>query len=127
VGGRHVKYQNMIKTDMLIVGDPKSLEFLREPDPLATTHKDGQIYRNIRLLKKKGETEKAKNWLVRLNDSKSGSKLKDISQLEKAAMRSSSMKNFSDALDNLLEFRGLWDEFQIGCFHRLLTIRCPEV
>ena len=71
-----------------------------------------------------GQREEKRKWLVRLSKSKQ----RDVLQLEGRAGRAknSEMCEFSDELDKLIPFRGLWSAFQIGTFDRLLTIRCPK-
>ena len=39
----------------------------------------------------------------------------------------SPMTKFKKSLNNLIPFIGLWAALQIGTFHRILTLRCPEV
>ena len=58
-------------------------------------------------------------WLARLSESKR----KDLNQLQKRL----ELKRLNLILDKLLPFRGLWPPLQIGTFHRLLTLKCPEV
>lgn len=36
------------------------------------------------------------------------------------------MRDFRNALDNLISFVGLWSNLMIETFHRLLTLRCSE-
>ena len=34
---------------------------------------------------------------------------------------------FREALDDLFDYAGLWQDFKLGTFHRLLTLHCQEV
>ena len=81
----------------------------------------------MRLHQLSGNETSANFWMSKLLNGKTGSKVNDISQLLKAAAKGVKMKEFLDALDSLLSFRSLWMDFQVGCLHRLLTLRCPEV
>ena len=103
------------------------LQYIREQDPNSSPFKDGEIFRYMRLHQINNNLESANLWKSRLDKGKSGSKLNDIAQLLRAASKDDKMKAFLDSLDALLPFRGLWLDFQVGCFHRLLTLRCPEV
>ena len=103
------------------------LQHIRDHDPNSSPFRDGEIFRYMRLHQVNGNPEGADRWKSRLDRGKSGSKLNDIAQLLKAASKDEKMKAFLNALDSLLPFRGLWLDFQVGCFHRLLTLRCPEV
>jgi len=57
----------------------------------------------------------------------SESKRRDVVQLQKMALKSMVMGALSEAFDKLLSYIGLWSALQLGTFHRLLTLRCPEV
>ena len=37
------------------------------------------------------------------------------------------LRPLANALDNLLPFAGFWPSLQIGTFHRVLNLECPEV
>ena len=65
----------------------------------------------------------ADKWMARLSESKQ----RDINQLQRMRDRSAEMSNLNDAFDKLLPYIGLWSALQIGTFHQLLTLRCPEV
>jgi len=57
----------------------------------------------------------------------SESKRRDINQLQRMRDKSAEMFKLNEAFDKLLPYIGLWSALQIGTFHRLLTLRCPEV
>lgn len=57
----------------------------------------------------------------------SESKRRDVIQLQKMALQSIEMSSLCEAFDRLLPYIGLWSALQLGTFHRLLTLRCPEV
>ena len=60
-----------------------------------------------------------KRWLARLTECKR----KDLKQLQKRV----ELKSFNTSLDKLLPFVGFWPALQIGTFHRILNLKCPEV
>ena len=60
----------------------------------------------------------------------SKSKQTDLLKLERMVAKEvpiGPMTKFRESLDNLIPFIGLWAALQIGTFHRILTLRCPEV
>ena len=107
------------------VGDlqPLAKAALREEYANSKNYGDGHIYRYMRNCVRRKDDPGARKWLARLSESKR----KDIKKLEKMAAKFPAMQDFQMALDRLLPFIGLWDALQIGTFHRLLTLRCPEV
>ena len=58
-------------------------------------------------------------WLARLSESGR----KDIKQL----LTRQDLRIFTHALDELLPYVGLWPALQIGTFHRVINLKCPEV
>jgi Protein of unknown function (DUF3723) len=83
----------------------------------AIPYNDGTIFRQLRRWRKNTEVQSI--WLGRL----SKTKRRDYHQLE----RQKSLKPLLEAFDSLLEFEGLWNRFQVGTLHRLLTLKCTEV
>ncbi|KAL9129890.1 MAG: hypothetical protein Q9217_001790 [Psora testacea] len=83
---------------------------------------DGEIYRHLRLCVRASNVDGMNHWLSRL----SGSMRRDIQRLEKLALLQRPWQMFRDSLDKLLDYPGLWPALQLGAFHRLLTIHCPE-
>ena len=77
----------------------------------------------MRIATLQGNKPRRRKWLARLSKSKRD----DLIRLEKRAEEDSSMREFRDSLDALIPFTGLWPAMQLGTFHRLLTIHCPEV
>ena len=95
------------------------------PQARSSNFFDGDIYCRIRLADLQGQREEKRKWLARLSKSKQ----RDVIQLEGRAQgpKDPEMRDFSKELDELIPFRGLWPAFQIGTFHRLLSLRCPKV
>ena len=58
-------------------------------------------------------------WLARLSDCKR-KYLKQFQQRKE-------MRGLAHAFDRLLPFTGMWPALQIGSFHRILNLKCPEV
>lgn len=96
---------------------------LRSESNNSKNYFDGDVYRNLRLCQHLGDAPGRKKWLSRLSDVKR----RDVLQLEKRAEKCPRTKNFQQTLDNLIAYRGLWPALQLGTFHRLLSLRCPEV
>ena len=60
----------------------------------------------------------------------SKNKQTDLLKLERMVAKEAPigpMTKFRESLDNLIPFIGLWAALQIRTFHRILTLRCPEV
>ena len=100
-----------------------ALRALREDYSNSKNFCDGDIYRNIRYHQRHCQEEAVGKWLARLSETKR----RDLLQLQKMAVDCQQMSKFQDALDDLIPYSGLWSALQIGTFHRLLTLRCPEV
>ncbi|KAI9736725.1 MAG: hypothetical protein M1834_000929 [Cirrosporium novae-zelandiae] len=79
---------------------------------------DGDIFRNIRHHQRNDNTAQATKWLARLSEGKR----QDLKRLRKA----DDLTELRLAFDKLLPFTGLWPALQIGTFHRLLALKCPE-
>ena len=82
---------------------------------------DGDVFRHLRRCHRLGDENGKMKWLSRL----SAAKQRDVQILEKR--KGSHDRAFADSLDDLIDFTGLWPALQIGTFHRLLSLRCPEV
>ncbi len=95
---------------------------LRQEYSNAKNFYDGDIFRHLRRAHLAGDTSAKARWLSRL----SKTKIRDISLLEKRAAKDPQTQHLQSALDDLLPFTGLWPALQIGTFHRLLSLRCPE-
>ncbi|ERF68657.1 hypothetical protein EPUS_05718 [Endocarpon pusillum Z07020] len=78
---------------------------------------DGDIYRSLRHHQLNRNINEAGKWQARL----SASKRKDVRQLHER------YPHLTEAFDSLLPVIGLWAAVEIGTFHRILTLRCPEV
>ncbi|KAL9042038.1 MAG: hypothetical protein Q9214_003906, partial [Letrouitia sp. 1 TL-2023] len=94
---------------------------IREEYLGASNFCDGDIFRHFRRCVLAGNGEDRK-WLARWSESKR----RDVLQLDKAAVKDRQMRELRDGLDSLLPFPALWPALQVGTFHRLLTLRCPE-
>lgn len=92
---------------------------LREEYSNSRNFCDGDIYQQIRACQKRQDVHGEGRWLARLSEGKR----KDIKHLHTRK----DMKLFADALDNLLPYLGFWPSLQIGTFHRVLSLKCPEV
>ncbi len=84
---------------------------------------DGDIFRNLRFHQQRNNANGSGKWLARLSESKR----RDVTQLQKMANKFPEMTQLSVAFDQLLPDVGLWSALQLGTFHRLLTLKCPEV
>ena len=100
-----------------------TIDFLRQEYNTSARFCDGDIFRNLRLATLNNGRSERKKWLSRL----SATKRRDILQLEKRADKQPATGAFLDALDNLIPYSGLWLALQLGTFHRILSLRCPEV
>ena len=96
---------------------------LREDYANSKNFYDGDIYRHLRKSHVHGDLLSKRKWLSRLSTTKQ----RDVKDFEKRATRSYLIRCFSDALDALIPYMGLWPAFQIGTFHRILPLRCHEV
>ncbi|KAL6714243.1 hypothetical protein ACLMJK_007666 [Lecanora helva] len=79
---------------------------------------DGDIFRQIRRCQQQSDDAGAGRWAARLSQSKR----KDLRQLQQRQQ----LQRFAAALDKLLPYVGFWPSLQIGTFHRILNLRCPE-
>ena len=100
-----------------------TLEVIRNESQNNKRFFDGEVYRHIRMCQQVSDQRGKKSWLSRLSDVKR----RDVLQLEKRAEKCFKTKDFERSLDSLIPYRGLWPALQLGTFHRLLALRCPEV
>ena len=100
----------------------KEVNELREEYSNAKNSYDGDIFRRLRRAHLAGNTFAKARWLSKL----SRTKIRDIDLLEKRAAKDPQTRHLQCAFDHLLPFTGLWPALQIGTFHRLLSLRCPE-
>lgn len=82
-------------------------------------YNDGVIFREICL--QRGDEDSQKTWMARL--AANPSKLRDFRQL----LRQQRQLPLLNELKSLCAIEGLWQDFKIGTFHRILTMRCTEV
>ncbi|KAF7505063.1 hypothetical protein GJ744_001282 [Endocarpon pusillum] len=94
-------------------------QWMSEEYENALPFNDGMIFRSIRIHQIRNNKTEAEKWLARLSGN---SKRRDIAQLQKRKL----FVNLSNALDQLLPLPGLWSGFQVGTFHRLLSMKFPE-
>jgi len=92
--------------------------YLREQYLNCRNYSDGEIYRYIRLYQKSGDEQGERRWRSRLSPSKT----KALKQLQNQCHGS-----IASCLDELVQFPGLWNGFQLGSFPTILSLRCPEV
>ena len=79
---------------------------------------DGQIYRNIRRYSLEGDLEAEGQWWAHL----SKNKRRDLKRLLRH-------ERYTEALDPLLKFGGLWDGDGVkgGMWKKVMDLRCEEV
>ena len=80
---------------------------------------DGDIFQQIRYCQKRQDHAGEGRWFARLSECKR----KDVKQLQKRK----ELQPLASALDELLSYVGFWPALQIGTFHRVLNLKCPEV
>ena len=84
---------------------------------------DGDIFLRIRTAHLRRDSLNKREWLKKLG--------KDhrecILNLERDARRDNTLRPFSDGLDALVPFRGLWSDFQVDQLPALRAQRCLEV
>lgn len=123
----YTAFHRMILKPMIddINGSRSLKDSLRDEYSNARNSFDGDIYYRIRTAHLQAQRGEKRKWLARLSKSKQ----RDVLHLEGRAEspKNPEMHQFSEQLDLLIPFRGLWPAFQIGTFHRLLSIRCPQV
>ena len=114
-------YERPILIVTLDLGETE-VDELRQEYSNAKNFYDGDIFRHLRRAHLAGNTLAKARWLSKL----SRTKIRDIDQFEKRAVKDAQTRHLQSALDALLPFTGLWPALQIGTFHRLLALRCPE-
>ena len=67
---------------------------------------------------RQNDKKEENRWLSRLSECKR----KDLKQLQSRQ----ELKRLTTALNQLLPYVRLWPALQIGTFHRLLNLKCPE-
>lgn len=92
---------------------------LKEDYTNARNFCDGDIFRQLRFSQLRNDEAEEGRWLARLSECKR----KDVKQL----LRRKELRVIATALDDLLPYVGLWPALQIGTFHRILNLKCPEV
>ncbi|PMD42323.1 hypothetical protein L207DRAFT_580988 [Hyaloscypha variabilis F] len=81
-----------------------------------TWFSDGEIYRKVRFYQHAQQEDLVQEWMLRL---KSKSKLRNLSWLLER-------EGYTERLDMLLKFPGLWKWFELGNIRRLFALRCDE-
>ena len=79
---------------------------------------DGDIFRQLRFSQRQLNKADEGRWLARLSEGKRN----DLRRFQGEQFRP-----VAEAFDELLHFVGLWPSLQIGTFHRILSLKCPEV
>ena len=92
---------------------------IREEYTNARNFCDGDIFRYLRYGQIEQDESEERRWLARLSEWKR----KDLKQVQKRQ----ELKPFNAMLDRLLPFIGFWPALQLGTFHRILNLKCPEV
>lgn len=92
---------------------------IREDYTNARKFCDGDIYRQLRFSQQQHDEGEEGRWMARLSDSAR----KDVKQL----LVRKDLRPITNALDDLLPYVGFWPALQIGIFHRIINLRCPEV
>ncbi|EXJ72782.1 uncharacterized protein A1O5_03929 [Cladophialophora psammophila CBS 110553] len=82
-------------------------------------YSDGIIFREI-CQRRGDDPEQCQLWLTRL--AANPSKIRDLRQL----LRQQRLFPLVDAFVSLFPLEGLWQDFRLGTFHRILTLRCTE-
>lgn len=80
-----------------------------------TKPSDGEVYRKVRYYQKNGEDRLAQNWMIRLSNRKQRSLAQWFLQ-----------NDLVEALDQLLDFPGLWFGLEIGNFTKHIGVHCNE-
>ena len=84
---------------------------------------EGDIFLRIRTAHLRSNSLDKRKWLKKLTrDSR-----ECVLSLERDAGRDDILRAFSDGLDALVPFRGLWSAFQVDQLPALRAQRCPEV
>lgn len=92
------------------------LRKLTETGSNAKPDDDGTIYYRLRTCQLLNDKSGVRKWKAKFH----ASKLRDYKQLQR-------QKELRKALDDLLVMPGFWPQLLFGTFHRILTMRCPEV
>jgi hypothetical protein len=94
---------------------------MREHSDNSQQDGDGLIFLNLCYYQDQNNKKQMKRWFAKW--SANPSKIRDFRQLQK----SDAARDLKDALDKNRRYPGLWKGFKMGPFHRILTMRCPEV
>lgn len=89
----------------------------RDTDSSSSKYFTGDIFRQIRISTRCGDTVRRQKWLGRLTTNQK----KDVRRLEVLP------PIFMNTLDALTSFAGLWPFMHIGKFKRVSALHCPEV
>ncbi|KAH0545345.1 hypothetical protein FGG08_000644 [Glutinoglossum americanum] len=76
---------------------------------------DGEVYRKVRYYQRQSREDLARDWRIRLTSSK-----------QSCLSRLLGNKNLLRALDELLDFPGLWDGLELGNIKKHLALHCDE-
>lgn len=94
---------------------------LREHGDNSQKDCDGFIFSKIRHYQDQDDEEQVARWLTKWSGNPS--KVRDFHQLQ----TSETARGLKLALDKNLCYGGLWKDFKMGTFHRILSMRCHEV
>jgi len=84
---------------------------------------DGDIFLRIRTAHLRRDSLNKRKWLTKLTRDQR----ECVLSLERDAERDDTLRAFSDGLDVLVPYRGLWSAFQVDQLPALRAQRCPEV
>jgi hypothetical protein len=82
---------------------------------------DGHIFQQILYYQEQGDEEEANRWLAKW--SFNPSKVRDFHQLQNSIVA----RSLKRRLNENRHYPGLWEDFEMGTFHRILSMRCHEV
>jgi len=96
---------------------------MREHSDNSQQDGDGLIFLNLCYYWDQNDEEQIKRWFAKW--SANPSKIRDFRQLQ----TNDAARDLKDGLDKNRQYPGLWEGkgFKMGPFHRILTMRCPEV
>ena len=79
--------------------------------------RDGDVYRHFRHYQLTGDFVQAGKWKARMTTRKS----------QYVQHLTAKRRVLCKAFDDLLPFTGIWAPLQLGCFSRILGMKCDEV
>lgn len=108
---------------MIIDLSPELRAALRDNLLSARLLSEGDIFLRIRTAHLQHDLFNKRKWLKKLTRDQR----ECVLSLERDAGRDDTLRAFSDGLDALVPFSGLWSAFQVDQLPALRAQRCPEV